>query len=248
MGVISCFHVHAHLLIVLPFGPRNQLSGSDSLSLSTQDQYAIAIIDDDADSMSDCYSPHISCHDYMYIKPSDSVFLLSIVLLVFIGSTPTKQTTLLSNHQLLTSFIHPPNVQLSAMMRASLIYAFLALAGAPTGMAVPAAPSVPAAPASPAVPSSIPLSTLKASNESYRGVLRREDIPHGVEIRGIDDVGRVAEHSDNPAAILKRSDCNGSGWCGTTSRDRCSAAIQVCVSFVYLSTAIVISMSIIQDQ
>ncbi|KAM7217154.1 hypothetical protein V8F06_007445 [Rhypophila decipiens] len=73
--------------------------------------------------------------------------------------------------------------------------------------------------------SSIPFSALGA-NDSYAGVVRREDIPSGVEIRGIDDVAAGAPgSSSNPAAVLKRSDCNGSSFCHALSKDMCGNAI-----------------------
>ncbi|KAM7183078.1 hypothetical protein V8F33_013816 [Rhypophila sp. PSN 637] len=103
------------------------------------------------------------------------------------------------------------------MMWSGFIYVLLALGSARTGSAVPA----------PAVPSSIPFSALGA-NDSYAGVVRREDIPSGVEIRGIDDVAAGAPgSSSNPAAVLKRSDCNGSSFCHALSKDMCGYAISI---------------------
>lgn len=80
----------------------------------------------------------------------------------------------------------------------------------------------------PALPSFIPNpdTTVASSNG---GIIRREDIPAGVEIRSIEEPGDPGDSSPNPTEILKRSDCSGSHYCYAISYWNCLDAYSVCI-------------------
>lgn len=79
-----------------------------------------------------------------------------------------------------------------------------------------------------------PASPIDAIQDSIaEGVILREDIPDGIEVHEFNatDFTAVIEQADgtsiNPAALLKRSDCKGSGLCGQTSASQCRRALSV---------------------
>jgi len=61
------------------------------------------------------------------------------------------------------------------------------------------------------------------------GIVRKEDIPAGIQIRSLDSVDERGETSANPSAILAGigGDCNGSGACSSTSSSNCRVAFGV---------------------
>ena len=63
------------------------------------------------------------------------------------------------------------------------------------------------------------------------GIVRKEDIPAGIQLRSLDSVEERGETSANPSAILAGigGDCNGSGACSSTSSSNCRVAFGVCI-------------------
>lgn len=121
-------------------------------------------------------------------------------------------------------------------MQSKLIYYLTLTMAAAARLAM----AVPAAAAAAAVPSYIPNPNSAAIADSNDpGIVKREDIPAGVEIRDIDSVYEErgedettgSKVSRNPAMILKRSDCNGSIFCGISSQGNCRNAYGVGVPF-----------------